>query len=254
MTPDIENHQNLLSLWHLYGAVPLDPQSNVIWRNTDWPHRCWLEQPESLEELLSDKQSRMSLQEILASAPAETIFSIFHSEALSNASANEAFINHMAKAGRQRSSNQLAMYLPLASWHCPKPDIQLAMKRITDADEFDKWAAIGSDAFGYKINPKIITGLSDKNGIRCFLVDYQEEPVATALMYQTGSTMGIHQVAVKSSHQGQGIARNLMTALIGHCKNMGLDSVVLQASDAGKPLYDSLGFRDLYEIHNFQHR
>lgn len=251
MTPTIKNHQNLLSLWHLYGAVELDPQYNSIWHNTDWPNRCWLEHSNNTNEMLSNSELYPNFLEKLSLLSTETTFSVFHSQEISDASGNEALIGALAEADLQRSFTQMAMHLPLPKWNRLKLDNQLSIKSIADANQFDEWAAIGSDAFGYQINPSKISGASTKKGITCLLVDYKEVPAATALMYKTGRTMGIHQVAVKSNFQGQGIARNLMIELINHCQETGIDNIVLQSSDAGKPLYDSLGFKELYEIHNY---
>jgi ribosomal protein S18 acetylase RimI-like enzyme len=45
-----------------------------------------------------------------------------------------------------------------------------------------------------------------------------------------------------------GLARQLMTALMDWCRAQGLKTVVLHASDAGRPLYESLGFRQTNEM------
>lgn len=40
----------------------------------------------------------------------------------------------------------------------------------------------------------------------------------------------------------RGIARALMNEVLGYCREQGFRSVNLHASDAGRPLYESLGF------------
>ncbi len=48
--------------------------------------------------------------------------------------------------------------------------------------------------------------------------------------------------------RGRGIARALMTMLMSWAAAQGYDRVILHASDAGRPLYQSLGFVDSNEM------
>ncbi len=48
--------------------------------------------------------------------------------------------------------------------------------------------------------------------------------------------------------RGKGIARALMTALMDWSVGEGFDRVLLHASDAGRPLYESLGFASTNEM------
>lgn len=49
-------------------------------------------------------------------------------------------------------------------------------------------------------------------------------------------------VYVDPAYRGRGIARALTNAAIEWCRNRGCPAVRLIASDAGRPLYESLGF------------
>ena len=46
----------------------------------------------------------------------------------------------------------------------------------------------------------------------------------------------------------RGIARRIMETAIGWCREQGLGSVSLHASDFGRALYESLGFRQTNEM------
>lgn len=50
------------------------------------------------------------------------------------------------------------------------------------------------------------------------------------------------------SHRRQGIARKLMEVIIDWCRSEGFGSVLLHASDEGRPLYESLGFTPTNEM------
>src|SRR5882724_578238 len=49
-------------------------------------------------------------------------------------------------------------------------------------------------------------------------------------------------------YRGQGVARALMRAVMKWASTLGSDRVVLHASDAGRPLYTSLGFNPTNEM------
>jgi GNAT superfamily N-acetyltransferase len=49
-------------------------------------------------------------------------------------------------------------------------------------------------------------------------------------------------------YRRQGLARRLMDAMIGWCRSQRMAAVYLHASDEGRPLYESLGFRPTNEM------
>jgi GNAT superfamily N-acetyltransferase len=51
--------------------------------------------------------------------------------------------------------------------------------------------------------------------------------------------------------RGRGVARALMRTVMKWAEAQGTDRVVLHASDAGRPLYESLGFRGTNEMRWF---
>ncbi len=63
--------------------------------------------------------------------------------------------------------------------------------------------------------------------------------------------MGIHQVGVLDDHRGKGLARDAMLLLEQYALDAGINTLQLQASAMGEPLYQSLGYRSLGAIHNF---
>lgn len=53
---------------------------------------------------------------------------------------------------------------------------------------------------------------------------------------------------VEREYRRQGIARSLMSRMIAWCRESGFRSVGLHASDEGRPLYQSLGFKPTNEM------
>ncbi len=90
-----------------------------------------------------------------------------------------------------------------------------------------------------RIHPPRVLGLE---GWWVWLAYRDAVPAAAAYTYHDGSSLGVYQVGTLAEHRGQGLARALMIEVLRACPG---DLVTLTATDRGRPLYDSLGFRTL---------
>lgn len=100
-----------------------------------------------------------------------------------------------------------------------------------------------------------------KNGVyHGILVEYDEQVIAGAGMWIShGAPLpnlhsadnrraNIVNVYTNPHHRRQGIARQLLERLIALAREEGYPVVQLHASEAGRPLYESVGFRDTNEL------
>lgn len=58
----------------------------------------------------------------------------------------------------------------------------------------------------------------------------------------------ILNVYTQPENRRQGLARRLMTVILDWCRENRIQAVILHASDEGRPLYESLGFRPTKEM------
>jgi ribosomal protein S18 acetylase RimI-like enzyme len=58
----------------------------------------------------------------------------------------------------------------------------------------------------------------------------------------------ILNVYVAPGHRRRGLARRLMQVVLDECRASGLETVILHASEAGRPLYEALGFTPTNEM------
>jgi GNAT superfamily N-acetyltransferase len=58
----------------------------------------------------------------------------------------------------------------------------------------------------------------------------------------------ILNVYVEPGHRRRGLARRLMQVVLDQCWTSGLEAVILHASEAGRPLYEALGFTPTNEM------
>jgi GNAT superfamily N-acetyltransferase len=60
--------------------------------------------------------------------------------------------------------------------------------------------------------------------------------------YPGGRVAFVYNVYTEPGHRQRGLARRLMDAVHAFCRDEGITNVVLNASQFGKPLYESMGY------------
>ncbi|WP_105255230.1 GNAT family N-acetyltransferase [Pseudoalteromonas sp. T1lg75] len=244
------NIANLTSLWERYGAAPLADESTWPFKvNHVWPHRCWHPEPGSLTSMAP-----------LAEARAGVMFPLWpdlHGVSLQFPKERELALKH---AGWDCVLVQTAMYLPLSvSDYPPTSDnavtsAELVVRNITRVEEVSSWIEVVNEAFGYRVDARAIGPLLECEQAQLYVGLWAGEVVASALLYYTGEVVGLHQVALKQTHQGQGLAKSMMQDLLRLAVASGAQYMVLQASAAGRPLYENLGFITQFEIRSYSNR
>ena len=63
-----------------------------------------------------------------------------------------------------------------------------------------------------------------------------------------GRQRDILNVFTEPEHRGQGLARRLVEEALAHCRSHDIPTALLHASDAGRPLYETLGFTQTTEM------
>lgn len=237
MQLDDANIKNLTGLWKVYGATPIhhaDTSGCLV--NTHWPHRCWLPGPLP--------NTTTWLHEV----PARAILSVW------NPTARAALETPLQQARWFCAFEQTAMVLALSSNQQDKAEnpSPIHVVPVTTAEDVREWVSIGSEAFAYFIDQPVIEGLLGNQDVRILLALEADQAVACALLYKTDEVIGIHQVAVRPDCQGKGIAKRLLQTLITIGKQWQGKWMVLQASDAGIPLYESVGFERQFVIKNYR--
>ncbi len=103
----------------------------------------------------------------------------------------------------------------------------------------------------YEHKNNLIKGFTSKYKIHN-LVHFEEKPIGTLTLFQTGNVMGIHGVGVIPEMRKKGFAEEIMKFAINEAIDVGCEYAQLQASALGKGIYTRLGFEDLFLITNYQ--
>jgi GNAT superfamily N-acetyltransferase len=245
---DSANLDNLTQLWQRYGARSLYENDQLqLCENISWPNRIWAD--------MASPVSASSLEQTAKNAPATALFPLWPAMTENGSAAPQVTVDALVRQSRDWQPTvqhtamalQLDKQLPINTQTVARYPIHITC--LSGDTDIAAWVATGSKAFGYTIDANVIVPLLACEDTQILLA-YNEDsqPVATGLLFKTGDAVGIHQIGVPADHQGKGYATQMMRFLIQCAEKWQADYVVLQASEAGRPVYQKLGFVDQFLI------
>jgi len=245
---DSANLNNLTQLWQRYGARSLYESDQLhLRKNISWPNRVWADMARPVSE--------RSLEKTAKNAPDAAIFPLWPAMTEDGSAAPQVTVDALVRQSRdwqpavQHTAMALQLDRQLSVNTQPVARYPIVIKRLSRDTDIAAWVATGSKAFGYTIDPNVIVPLLAREDTQILLAyDEDSQPVATGLLFKTGDVAGIHQIGVPADHQGKGYATQMMRFLIQCAQKWQADYVVLQASAAGRPVYQKLGFVDQFLI------
>ncbi|MAD88236.1 MAG: hypothetical protein CMK64_00910 [Pseudoalteromonas sp.] len=224
MTSELaKNLQNLDAFWSAMAHSTELKSEQELKIHTSWPNKAWqadfgLDYSEKAH-LLPEGKSRVTILK-----PAE------HSS-------------------EQVKMSLQAMVLPLHEAHFNGSS---QVEVLTRPDDLPSWAQACSNAFGYSIAPEALLPLLSNPNATLFSYKVDGTIAGTAIAFQNDDVMGVHQVGVAPNFRGQGIAKTLMYHLVDFAKRQNTRLMTLQASKAGLPLYQQMGFKLLAEVYHLE--
>lgn len=154
---------------------------------------------------------------------------------------------HLTKQNMGVKNHLIAMSLPLADI---KGENIKGIDAVQSKSSLGAWAKACSTAFGYQIDVAALSPLLTDDNAKIFAYSVDGNIAGTAIAYQTGSTMGVHQVGVLPQYRGKGIGQLLMQHLVACARDRGCELMTLQASEAGLPIYVKMGFKKLGNVYH----
>src|SRR5690606_10849777 len=99
---------------------------------------------------------------------------------------------------------QTGMYLDLNE-SSNTSESGLTIYKVATPAQVTEWTRVASAAFGYAIDETVIAQLSGQADIELLLVNEKKQPqaIATALLFVTGDTIGVHMVGVAPHRRGK---------------------------------------------------
>ena len=107
------------------------------------------------------------------------------------------------------------------------------------------------------LDPALRAGLSEIIGsiqpeAGLFVLERDEEPLATAICVHDGDLAGLFEIATDAAERGKGFARRMVLSALKWARLRGARQAWLQVEAdnlAARRLYESLGFSELYRYH-----
>ena len=88
----------------------------------------------------------------------------------------------------------------------------------------------------------IEVSITETAGVETYIAWGDEGPMCTVSVTPTGNAAGITLMATPPEHQRKGVGRALLSQVIDDYRRRGMERFHLGATEAGQPLYTSLGF------------
>lgn len=238
-----KNINNLKSLWKRFGAQQFTPDSNDIFQCPGWPNRHWL-------DAFSENHRADFFAKKIENLPLRLMVPVWGI----NTEHDEKLESHLRNQSFEPVLLQTGMYLDLPQSNDDSA-CDLDIKKVETPAQVIEWTSVASAAFGYAIDEAVIAQLPGQADIDLLLVHEKSNPqqaIATALLFATGDTIGVHMVGVAPHGRGKGIAMQLMKSIISQAKQQGYAYMTLQASTAGEGIYRKLGFQQQFVMRSFK--
>ena len=128
------------------------------------------------------------------------------------------------------------------------------IKTVKDTNELEEWILITEDAFRKKRNSQMYELFLNESDIRFYGCYYKDKIVATLMLYIKDEIAGIHLVGTANEFRGKGFGTLITKTALKDAKGLGCKYGVLQASDMGRNVYNSIGFKEYCKIRHWESR
>ncbi len=158
------------------------------------------------------------------------------------------------KSRHYRSSVWQAMTHDLERLKPLESPTGLAIKLVKNIDELRIWLQIVEvELMGNKrLNEAIFQSLLIDDACHFYLGYWQGKPVATSFLFTKENHSGIYLVATAKDHRRLGIGKAITNCAIHEAHALGCARIDIQATDLGRSVYASLGFKNTGDIHVFR--
>ena len=124
-------------------------------------------------------------------------------------------------------------------------DVRLSMLRIVNdlpADYiFDDELVVSSRRYFLEGDQTTVVAVNDGRCVACASMSYIE--IMPTFSHSSGKRAHLMNVYIEENYRRRGIAKHLVNMLIGDARAHGATEISLDATESGRPLYESMGFK-----------
>jgi len=138
----------------------------------------------------------------------------------------------------------------------PPDSVQgLNIEWVSNSKQLNDYQRVAAEGFGMPL--ELVERLMgpaflEVEGFESYLGTMDEEPVGVSSVFVDGAVAGVYNVATLPSHRRRGIGEAMTWRSVSHGREAGCTVAVLEASAAGKPVYERMGFRVVAPYRTFR--
>ncbi len=162
-----------------------------------------------------------------------------------------------AERGLTLADDEPGMLARIDDLPLPEPDV-LTVDTVRDERAYSEWADVFRDAFGFPTDVAQLVRdahawpcLHD-NGRTYLLMRRSGEAVATGLLHSACGVAGVYGIGVRRAFQKQGLGALATLLTVREGARLGAQLAVLQATKAGFPVYERLGFKTVCSFRSWR--
>jgi len=158
-----------------------------------------------------------------------------------------------------RSGGMPAMAIDLSrGFDAPVLAEGVVIERVAGADDLDRWATAYRDGFG--LPPGFVDalggayatiGFASDAPFRHYVALLRGTPVASSTMFCHDGLASLWHITTLPDARGRGIGGAMTIVPLQDARELGCHTGILYASEMGTPLYQRLGFRELFRIEQY---
>lgn len=117
------------------------------------------------------------------------------------------------------------------------------IKRVTNSEQLSHWIRINeTELIKGQMDERLFSSILTDENIHLFLGYENEIPVSTSLIFIQNKESGLYFIATDSKHRGKGFGKAITHHALVNAKSKGCSFMNLEATDAGVPVYEKVGF------------
>lgn len=163
----------------------------------------------------------------------------------------------LLKNGLKFSGSEPGMVLDLNKLHYSEPVPGLTVKMLEYKQQIPDWLDQFASVFDLPADAKSHFDVFIQGNVGCvndqaWFVGYVDDvPVSTSYyLIDSGVTM-IYNVGTINGYRKKGCGRRVVEAAIDHALKISNDPITLYASEMGRPLYEDMGFVEVYRYNEY---
>lgn len=137
------------------------------------------------------------------------------------------------------------------------PEIRVeAVGPAHSAQLFDLIQAVFFPGAGYETLTmgRRAVAISYEIGARNYIAYWKGQPAGAGMLYCRNGMGGIYNMCTLPQYRERGLATAILAAIMADAAGLGCEGVGLTPTAMGRPLYERLGFREIYEERYFMER